>query len=523
MFGQKTIILIHPPVSVVSEPPAGMARLAGFLKAAGADCRVVDLNIEGLTWLAADAPGANDTWTRRAKAAIVKNMAALRSPDLYESPARYKRAVMDVNRVLHMAGREKGVRLSLSNYTEAARTPVRSRDLLDAALAFEKNPFYTFFRRRLDDAFADHTPDIAGFSVNFMGQALCASAIAGFIKAHFPATRIVFGGGLITSWSKLSGFSNPLPGIADDMVDGPGETVTGAMCGLDETTLSVVPGYPYDYSGFDPDRYLSPGRILPVSASDGCYWRKCAFCPEKAEKKTYRSYPPEVIACSTYPGCRGESEGPALIHFLDNALSPRFMKYLVENPPGSPWYGFARITPHLADPDFVEGLAASGCVMLQTGIESGDQRVLDAAGKGVRVETIAKALKTLQASPIAVYGYLLFGTPGENEASAVKTRDFILAYADCIDFLNLAIFNLPAYCREVDDLETRPFYPGDLSLYRDFIHPQGWHRDRVRRFLARDFKREGPIRKILNNDPPFFTSNHAPFFRRVLKKGAADG
>lgn len=32
------------------------------------------------------------------------------------------------------------------------------------------------------------------------------------------------------------------------------------------------------------------------------------------------------------------------------------MQALIENPPGSPWYGFARVTRHLADKDFCRAL-----------------------------------------------------------------------------------------------------------------------------------------------------------------------
>jgi hypothetical protein len=79
-----------------------------------------------------------------------------------------------------------------------------------------------------------------------------------------------------------------------------------------------------------------------------------------------------------------------------------------------------------------------------------------------------------------------------------------LTHAASIDFLNLAIFNLPAYSREAGGLDTVDFYEGDLSLYREFIHPKGWSRDRVRRFLSKTFKKPAAIRTILNNDPPFF-------------------
>ena len=149
--------------------------------------------------------------------------------------------------------------------------------------------------------------------------------------------------------------------------------------------------------------------------------------------------------------------------------------------------------------------------MLKLGVESGDQDVLDALGKGIHIDTVSAALHAIHQAGIATYIYLLFGTPAENEHSAYKTLDFTLGHASSIDFLNLAIFNLPAYSDEAGGLDTVDFYEGDLSLYREFAHPQGWSRDRARRFLSKTFKKPAAIRSILNNDPPFFTSNHAPF------------
>jgi hypothetical protein len=59
-----------------------------------------------------------------------------------------------------------------------------------------------------------------------------------------------------------------------------------------------------------------------------------------------------------------------LVHFLDNALSPRMLGHLIDHLPGEPWYGFARVTRHLTDPDFARGLKASGCVMLKLGVNN---------------------------------------------------------------------------------------------------------------------------------------------------------
>jgi radical SAM superfamily enzyme YgiQ (UPF0313 family) len=254
--------------------------------------------------------------------------------------------------------------------------------------------------------------------------------------------------------------------------------------------------------------------ILPYSSARGCYWHNCAFCPEKAEGNTY--LPLKVSQATQELQTLTRLLNPSLIHILDSSISPSLLSALAQRPPGAPWYGFTRITEHLADADFCLSLKRSGCIMLKVGIESGDQEVLDQLNKGIDLTTASAVLKTLKRAGVATYCYFLFGTPPENEESAGKTLDFVCRHHDCIDFLNLAIFNLPALSEDAQSLKTRDFYEGDLSLYRDFEHPLGWHRTDVRKFLEKIFKKHPAVAEILQRTPDYFTSNHAPFF--VLNK-----
>ena len=59
------------------------------------------------------------------------------------------------------------------------------------------------------------------------------------------------------------------------------------------------------------------------------------------------------------------------------------------------WYGFARFTNQLSDLEFCRALYRSGCRMLNLGLESGDQSVLDAMGKGTDLETASRILTGL--------------------------------------------------------------------------------------------------------------------------------
>ena len=498
------ILLIHPPVAKACEPPAGIARLASALQARGLSCRLLDANLEGLLWLLEQPPVLKDTWTSRAFRHRADHLAALQDAKTYRSPARYRRAVSDLNRILAVSSLHRDGAVGLSDYRHASLSPMRSADLIAAAWNPHDNPFHPYFSRRLPELL-DGVGTV-GFSLNFLSQALSTFAMIGYVKKQHPATRIVLGGGLVTSWMRRPGWRNPFGGFVDALIAGPGEDPLMALLGGGAAPDHHVPP---DYSSLPLREYLSPGLILPYSAAGGCWWSRCTFCPERAEGNHYQPIPTHQVLADLR--LLTESTRPVLIHLLDNAISPALLRALVEHPPGVPWYGFARIDERLADPDFCRALKRSGCVLLKLGLESGDQGVLDRMGKGVDLGTAARVLLSLRQAGIAVYCYLLFGTPGETVLEARRTLEFVVRYREAIGFLNLAVFTMPLGAAEAGDYGTAPFSDGDLSLATDFRHPHGWDRRQVRLFLDGEFKRHPAVAAIIRNDPPQFTSNHAPF------------
>ena len=501
------ILLIHPPVAKAGEPPAGIASLAGSLRSHGVDCTLMDANLEGQLWLMGSACNPVDTWSTRALKHHGANLAALRAPELYGNTDRYQRAVRDVNRVLELAaGSHPHLDISLANYQDGGYNPLDSRDLLRAAETFADNLFFPWFRGRLPALFATESPRWVGISLSYLSQALCTFALLGFLKKNYPHLQLILGGGLITSWMSNPDWTNPFAGLVDHCIAGPGEAPLLDLLARDRLAGSARP----DYSDLPIDDYLSPGPTLPYSASRGCYWNKCSFCPEPAEQNRYSQTDPHTVLSHLHHLC--DQLQPSLIHLLDNAVSPALMRALCNDPPSVPWYGFVRVDEQLADADFCRRLRASGCVLLKLGLESGSQKVLDAMHKGTYLDLVERVLVALHQADIATYVYLLFGTPSESLAEARQTLDFTLRHHQTITFLNLAIFNMPIASAEADLLPGTEFSEGDLSLYRDFIHPLGWDRRSVRTFLDREFKRHPTIGAIIRRDPVLFTSNHAPFF-----------
>jgi hypothetical protein len=505
------MLLIYPPVAKACEPPAGIAKLSGALKSHGVKHAVIDANIEGMLFLmdsfAANPTACSDTWTGRAVRNYTRNIAVLKDMRLYRSIDRYRRAVMDINRVIEKSVETKGITLSLVNYQDCGLSPLRSTDLLKAAEHPDMNPFHPYFKKRLPDVIEKEQPEIIGFSINYLSQALCAFAMIGFLKKAYPGLTIICGGGLVTSWLRRPGWHNPFAGLVDQFVEGPGEKVLLTLKGVKD---KAVPHFTPDYALLPTSEYLSPGTILPYGSSSGCFWNRCSFCPERAEGACY--VPVGIRQATEDISSLTRQIRPELVHLLDNAVSPALIKALIDNPPGPPWYGFARITRDLTDIDFCMALKRSGCAMLKLGVESGDQSVLDRMQKGVDLGIASMALETLKRAGIATYVYLLFGAPEETMDGARKTLDFTVKHSHEIGFLNLAIFNMPAGSAESKGLKTSSFYEGDLSLYTDFEHPAGWNRKEVRQFVEGEFRRHKAVSAILKNEPLFFTSNHAAFF-----------
>ncbi|NMD39668.1 MAG: radical SAM protein, partial [Deltaproteobacteria bacterium] len=127
------MMLIHPPLSKPCEPPAGLARLSGALKACGRQCLVVDANLEGLLFLMAGSARDDDTWTRRAWKNLDRNLAGIRSGRVFRDIDSYTRAVGEISRVLDTAALNRHGHLSLNNCRHDSLSPLRSADLLRSA------------------------------------------------------------------------------------------------------------------------------------------------------------------------------------------------------------------------------------------------------------------------------------------------------------------------------------------------------------------------------------------------------
>jgi hypothetical protein len=529
------VLLIHPPATRPAEPPLGTGVLLSHLRRLGIRAEAIDANVEAYLHLlgedrlqAAAGPGAGTT-VRRAVRNAPRALSFLRSPGAAASFPRYAAAARHLAAALSAYRGESGAeRLTLGDYTHGGLSEFSPADLSRVADGRDGTVFGGYFREVLLPRVAGLRPRCVGISVNFRHQALPAFELAGLLRRALPGVPVVGGGGLLTSWKRpLLASGRRLPAFTR-VVFGPGEGALASVAAGDVSRddyflhgseeAEFLPEF-----GFAELRgYLSPEPVLPVAASRGCYWGRCGFCPEAvAPTHPHRTHDP-----AAFPELLRELSlryGVTRFHLTDNAIPPRTLRALAARADalrGLSWHGFARFERDLLAPGFVSGLAAAGCAMLQLGLESGSQPLLDRMGKGTRVSDAPAILANLKAAGIATYVYVMLGAPGETAEDAGRTLAFLERHAGEIDFLNLSILNLP---RDAEG-ETLPggdgAYRGSagrdddaLGLYRPVPATAGWGRPQARRFLSRRILGSPAVREIVARTPPGFASNHAFFFR----------
>jgi hypothetical protein len=498
------MVLLYPPAVRNCEPPAGLSRLAGALRAAGEPITLIDGAWEGMMYLVNKnlPPGAEKS-SQRVYRSRQRIMDTLTSPRGYSSLDRYKKNISDLNTLINSSLEEE--RITPADHRHRTRSPLRSADLAWAYENPHKNPYYPWFSSRLNDIFNKQEEKTLALSLCFLSQTLTTMAILGYLKSAYPEVRTVLGGSLVSSWSKGATGAHHLKDYADSVISGPGERELTTLTGR----IYQGPGTPW-FGSLTQNTYLSPGLVLPYSSADSCSWKRCTFCAERWEDYPYHQLPVETALKQI--NSLVEELKPLMIHMTDSELSPALLEGLADNPIGTDWYGFSRFLPAMLERDYCRRIADSGCVMLCLGLESGDQNVLNRLNKGINLNHVSQILKNLKEAGIGTFIYLLFGTPAEDRTAAQNTVDFIHRHRNYVDFLNLAVFTMPRISKERETLETSSFYEGDLGLSVDFKHPHGWNRKKVRNFLDREFHRNGDLQNILKRMPPIFTSSHAPFF-----------
>ena len=183
-------------------------------------------------------------------------------------------------------------------------------------------------------------------------------------------------------------------------------------------------GYPMPrHELFPLDSYCMPlgwkGQFSTVLTGYGCA-HSCSFCTGSAIR--YRRRPKEdVLAELKLLRDRGIHN----VFFVDYTFtsSRRYVLDLCQEmarmEPRFRWTGFGRVEQ--LDDEMILALKASGCDLLQIGVESADDAVLTRYKKGFTVAQVRDAFSRTRKLGLRTLGFFIIGLPGESRQSVKET------------------------------------------------------------------------------------------------------
>lgn len=186
------------------------------------------------------------------------------------------------------------------------------------------------------------------------------------------------------------------------------------------------------------DSYLLPNNGRPftlVNAARGCPYR-CSFCiatvyyGRRSRRHSLEYVLDEIEQCVRSHGIRDFLMWEE-IFTLDQDFGHAFCRALVDRKLDISWAATTRCDA--VEPSMLAAMKKAGCFMLGLGVESGAQEILDAAGKGEKVEEASRAAALCREAGIMTMGHFIFGLPGETKDTIRRTIDFALGLG--LDYL----------------------------------------------------------------------------------------
>jgi len=180
--------------------------------------------------------------------------------------------------------------------------------------------------------------------------------------------------------------------------------------------------------------YIEGGQTT-IIGSRGCP-NACAFCAPHPRKVRFRS-PENVVA--------------EIDHIIENfgirqfktqddtfTINKKWVLKLCEQLSGRTVYLRTHTRVDAFDEELAAAMYNAGFKILCFGIESFSQRLLDTNHKHTTIDQVERALKIAHNYGFKTVGFLIYGMPGENEASVAETQEGILRNKPYLDYLNLA-------------------------------------------------------------------------------------
>ncbi len=187
------------------------------------------------------------------------------------------------------------------------------------------------------------------------------------------------------------------------------------------------------------DTILSKARPITIMITAlGCPF-KCTYCctDTNLRARSAEHIVAEVEECIN-------KYGISEIEFYDETFTVnkkkmhRFLDLVEEK--GLRFYWSVRTRVDCVDRELLGRMAKNGCIRINFGIESGDEKVLKAINRNMSIDTIRNAVKWSNEAGVLTFGFFMIGLPQDTKESIERTLSLMLELD--LDFMQLNKFTM---------------------------------------------------------------------------------
>ncbi|MEW6517685.1 MAG: radical SAM protein [candidate division FCPU426 bacterium] len=393
---QPKFLLIQAPIWDVATPPYSLAYVAGIIRSAGWDCRVLDLNILLYRQAnAADQPAWGDLeFYRRTEA---------------EAAAFYGKYAPVLERIFAEAfGRET---FELAGFS-----------------VNQQSRYFSIWAAKLLSDLAPSLPVIFGGSECFSGE----FGLRFLSRSDYRPDLILRGEAEIALPAFLREYARTRS--CETRLAGFGYEKQGELVDTGEPPLpDLQDGVTADYSHFDFKHYQDPGQFSTFFTR-GCI-NQCAFCNERSHFKRFRVRKPQSVIAEIKGALpQAAKTGTAPVARFNDSIFNGSLKavgelcdLMIREQFGMVWGIQASFSRKIPRPLW-EKMGAAGCRYCFWGFENASQPVLDAMQKQFDLETVEEVLADAASQGIHSYLPLIVGFPGETPDDILNNIRFIRSH-----------------------------------------------------------------------------------------------
>lgn len=269
-----------------------------------------------------------------------------------------------------------------------------------------------------------------------------------------------------------------------------GSIIKNEESGIEDLDTLPLP----DFDDFPLKEYYSPGIILPLLTSRGCYWRRCTFCIHHKTYYRYRVRSTEKVIQdlkelqkkyqTSYFCITDEMIHPHRFHQLCSSILQEGLTIRLSV--------YAKPTRDFSE-EVLKTMYRAGVRNILWGVESGTQRILDVIDKGTNVPDIETVLKSSHDVGIWNMIFIIMGYPTQTEEDILNDISFFTRNDPFISTAAKSLFQLEVGSRLYENPEKvhitkvehnpDPFSPvcyyevsqGLLNRDAERIYREHWH------------------------------------------------